>query len=357
MEANLLDKAVAVRPGEELDLARVDAFLKAKIPGLSGTPELEQFPGGASNLTYLLHYADRDLILRRPPFGHRAKSAHDMLREAKIMAALKPVYPYVPDVLAICDDPAVMDADFYVMQRIPGIIPRSNLPKGMTLTPEETRALCLSVIDKLIELHLVDYQAAGLDTLGKGGGYVKRQIDGWSDRYRKARTPDVNDFETVMAWLQAKMPAQDIATTLIHNDFRFDNVILNPDNPQQVIGVLDWEMATLGDPLMDLGNTLAYWAQADDDATMQLMRRQPTHLPGMLTRDEVVAYYGEKTGFKVDNFDYYTIYGLFRLAAILQQIYYRFYHGQTKNPAFAPFGQMVNYLESRCLRLMQESAL
>lgn len=357
MEANLLDKAVAVRHGEELDLARVDTFLKARIPGLSGMPELEQFPGGASNLTYLLRYADRDLILRRPPFGHRAKSAHDMLREAKIMAALKPVYPYVPDVLAICDDPAVMDADFYVMQRIPGIIPRSNLPKGMTLTPEETRALCLSVIDKLIELHLVDYQAAGLDTLGKGGGYVKRQIDGWSDRYRKARTPDVNDFETVMAWLQAKMPAQDIATTLIHNDFRFDNVILNPDNPQQVIGVLDWEMATLGDPLMDLGNTLAYWAQADDDATMQLMRRQPTHLPGMLTRDEVVAYYGEKTSFKVDNFDFYTIYGLFRLAAILQQIYYRFYHGQTKNPAFAPFGQMVNYLESRCLRLMQESAL
>jgi aminoglycoside phosphotransferase (APT) family kinase protein len=357
MEDNLLDKAVAVRHGEELDLARVDAFLKAKIPGLQGVPEPEQFPGGASNLTYLLHYADRDLILRRPPFGHRAKSAHDMLREAKIMAALKPVYPYVPDVLAICDDPAVMDADFYVMARIPGIIPRSNLPKGMTLTPDETRALCLSVIDKLIELHLVDYQAAGLDTLGKGGGYVKRQIDGWSDRYRKARTPDVNDFEAVMAWLQAKMPAQDIATTLIHNDFRFDNVILNPDNPQQVIGVLDWEMATLGDPLMDLGNTLAYWAQADDDATMQLMRRQPTHLPGMLTRDEVVAYYGEKTGFKVDNFDFYTIYGLFRLAAILQQIYYRFYHGQTKNPAFAPFGQMVNYLESRCLRLIEASAL
>lgn len=357
MEDHLLDKAVAVRQGEELDLARVDAFLKAKIPGLQGSPEPEQFPGGASNLTYLLHYADRDLILRRPPFGHRAKSAHDMLREAKIMSALKPVYPYVPEVLAICDDPAVMDADFYVMQRIPGIIPRSNLPKGMTLTPEETRALCLSVIDKLIELHLVDYKAAGLDTLGKGGGYVKRQIDGWSDRYRKARTPDVNDFETVMAWLQAKMPAQDIATTLIHNDFRFDNVILNPDNPQQVIGVLDWEMATLGDPLMDLGNTLAYWAQADDDATMQLMRRQPTHLPGMLTRDEVVAYYGEKTGFKVDNFDFYTIYGLFRLAAILQQIYYRFYHGQTKNPAFAPFGQMVNYLESRCLRLIEASVL
>ncbi len=354
---NLLDKAVAVRSGEELDLARIDAFLKAQVPGLSGAPELQQFPGGASNLTYLLRYPDRDLILRRPPFGHKAKSAHDLLREARIMTALKPVYPYVPDVVATCNDPEVMDADFYVMARIKGIIPRSNLPKGLALSPEDTRTLCLSVIDKMIELHQVDYHAAGLDNLGKGGGYVKRQIDGWSDRFRQARTPDVNDFETVMAWLQAKMPGQDVATTLIHNDFRFDNVVLDPENPFRVIGVLDWEMATLGDPLMDLGNTLAYWVQADDDPTMQMMRRQPTHLPGMLTRNEVVAYYGEKTGFRVDNFDFYAIYGLFRLAGILQQIYYRFYHGQTKNPQFAVFGQMANYLEGRCLRMIEASTL
>ena len=354
---NLLDKAVAVRSGEELDLARIDAFLKAQVPGLSGAPELQQFPGGASNLTYLLRYPDRDLILRRPPFGHKAKSAHDLLREARIMTALKPVYPYVPDVVATCNDPEVMDADFYVMARIKGIIPRSNLPKGLALSPEDTRTLCLSVIDKMIELHQVDYHAAGLDNLGKGGGYAKRQIDGWSDRFRQARTPDVNDFETVMAWLQAKMPGQDVATTLIHNDFRFDNVVLDPENPFRVIGVLDWEMATLGDPLMDLGNTLAYWVQADDDPTMQMMRRQPTHLPGMLTRNEVVAYYGEKTGFRVDNFDFYAIYGLFRLAGILQQIYYRFYHGQTKNPQFAVFGQMANYLEGRCLRMIEASTL
>ena len=354
---NLLDKAVAVRSGEELELARIDAFLKAQVPGLSGAPELQQFPGGASNLTYLLRYPDRDLILRRPPFGHKAKSAHDLLREARIMTALKPVYPYVPDVVATCNDPEVMDADFYVMARIKGIIPRSNLPKGLALSPEDTRTLCLSVIDKMIELHQVDYHAAGLDNLGKGGGYVKRQIDGWSDRFRQARTPDVNDFETVMAWLQAKMPGQDVATTLIHNDFRFDNVVLDPENPFRVIGVLDWEMATLGDPLMDLGNTLAYWVQADDDPTMQMMRRQPTHLPGMLTRNEVVAYYGEKTGFRVDNFDFYAIYGLFRLAGILQQIYYRFYHGQTKNPQFAVFGQMANYLEGRCLRMIEASTL
>lgn len=352
-----LDQASTVRNGEELDLQRIDQFLKTQIADLTGTPTLEQFAGGASNLTYLLRYPDRDLILRRPPFGHKAKSAHDMLREARIMTTLKPVYPYVPTVLATCHDADVMDADFYVMARIHGIIPRQNLPKGLSLTTEETRQLCLNVIDKMIELHQVDYQQAGLAALGKGDGYVKRQIDGWSDRFRKARTADVNDFEAVMTWLHDKMPAQDVATCLIHNDFRFDNVVLNPDNPFEVIGVLDWEMATLGDPLMDLGNTLAYWVQADDDPVFQMMRRQPTHLTGMLTRQEVVSYYGEKTGFRVDNFDFYTIYGLFRLAVIIQQIYYRYFHGQTQNKQFAQFGQMVNYLEQRCLRLIAASAL
>jgi aminoglycoside phosphotransferase (APT) family kinase protein len=331
--------------------------LKTHIPHLDGEPSLEQFAGGASNLTYLLRYPERDVILRRPPFGHKAKSAHDMLREAHIMTALKPVYHYVPTVLATCHDPAVMDADFYVMERINGIIPRQNLPKGLQLSPEDTRQLCLNVIDKMIELHQVDYQAAGLSNMGKGEGYVKRQIAGWSDRFRKSHTPDVNDFEAVMAWLHAKMPAHDVATCFIHNDFRFDNVVLNANNPLEVIGVLDWEMATLGDPLMDLGNTLAYWVQADDDATFQMMRRQPTHLAGMLTRQEVIAYYGEKTGYKVDNFDFYTIYGLFRLAVIIQQIYYRFYHGQSKNPQFAVFGNMANYLEQRCLSLMAKSTL
>lgn len=355
--SHLLDKAGSVRQGEELDLAAIDGFLKAKIPDLAGEPALEQFPGGASNLTYLLRYADRDLILRRPPFGHKAKSAHDMLREARIMTALKPVYPYVPEVLATSQAGEVMDADFYVMARISGIIPRQNLPKGLILSPEDTRQLCLNVIDKMIELHQVDYKQAGLDNMGKGEGYVKRQIDGWSDRFRKSHTPDVNDFEQVMAWLQAKMPAHDVATCLIHNDFRFDNVVLDPENSLKVIGVLDWEMATLGDPLMDLGNTLAYWVEAGDEPTFQLMRRQPTHLPGMLTRQEVIDYYGEKTGYHVDKFDFYTIYGLFRLAVIIQQIYYRFYHGQTKNPQFAMFGQMANYLEQRCLRLMAESSL
>jgi aminoglycoside phosphotransferase (APT) family kinase protein len=352
----LIDDARRVRDGEELEVTVVDRYLKSQLPDLQGEPEVRQFPGGASNLTYLLKYANRDLILRRPPVGKKAKGAHDMVREARIMQALKPVYPYVPDVLAVCQDATVMGCDFYVMQRLVGVIPRQEFPRELALTPEKTRALCLDVVDKLIELHQVDIKAAGLESLGKGEGYVSRQISGWSERYRQARTPDVGDFENVMSWLDAKKPAGEVAITLIHNDYRFDNVVFDPET-LEVIGVLDWEMATVGDPLMDLGNSLAYWVQADDDSLFQLMRRQPTNAPGMMTRDEVVAYYGEKTGWKVDNFDFYMVYGLFRLAGIAQQIWYRYYHQQTTNPAFAQFGNMVNYLERRCHKLIAASTL
>jgi len=353
---SLIDQADSVREGEELDAAVVDGYLKDKIEGLQGQPQIKQFSGGASNLTYLLQYENRDLILRRPPFGHIAKSAHDMVREAKIMDALRPVYPYAPDVAAICEDHDVMGCDFYVMERLVGIIPRKNMPKELSLTEEETRKLCLNVIDKFVELHAVDYKAAGLDHIGKGAGYVKRQIEGWSDRYVKAKTDDAAGFERVMAWLKDKMP-EDVGTCVIHNDYRLDNVVLNADNPFEIIGVLDWEMATLGDPLMDLGNSLAYWIQADDDDMAQMMRRQPTHLPGMLTRQELVDYYLDKSQLSVDCFDFYEIYGLFRLAVIAQQIYNRYHSGQTKNETFATFIFAVNYLEERCLKLIEASKL
>ena len=340
----------------ELDIAAVTTYLQTRVPGLTGVPDVRQFPGGASNLTYLLRYPEREFILRRPPAGRKAKGAHDMVREARIMQALKPVYPYVPEVFAICEDDSVIGSEFYVMQRLVGVIPRQDFPPELQLTPDRTRQLCLNVIDKLVELHKVDIQAAGLATLGKGEGYVGRQIAGWTERLRAAHTPDNRDFAEVIAWLEAKKPAGEVAITLIHNDFRFDNVVLDPDD-LHVLGVLDWEMATLGDPLMDLGNSLAYWVQADDDPVFQLMRRQPTNAPGMLTRDEVIAYYGEKTGWKVDNFDFYSVYGLFRLAGIAQQIWYRYFHKQTTNPAYASFGPMVNYLEQRCLDLIRKSPL
>ena len=341
---------------EALDAAAVHAWLGARVPDLGATlPEVTQYAGGASNWTYRLKYPTHDFVLRRPPAGTKAKSAHDMGREFRVQSALRPVYPYVPEMIAFCDDAAVLGCDFYVMKRIPGPIPRARMPKEITLDAAQTRALCLATIDKLVELHAVDVDATGLAQLGKGPGYAKRQIDGWTGRYAKARTWNVPRFTRVTAWLAAHTPA-DTAACLIHGDFRFDNVVLDERDPTRVVGVLDWEMSTIGCPLMDLGNSLAYWVQADDDWFGQKMRRQPTHLPGMLTRAEVVAYYAERSGRTVENWPFYEVYGLFRLAAILQQIYYRYHHGQTKNPAFRWFWAMVHYLHRRCLRAIREAS-
>lgn len=268
-DATLLDTAKAVRDGESFDVARTDAWLKKKVSGLAGTPQVTQFSGGASNLTYLLKYQHRELILRRPPFGHVPKGAHDMAREFHIQQALKPVYPAVPDMISLCQDSTVMDCDFYVMDRIVGIIPRANLPRGLSFNESQARELCLGVIDKLIDLHQVDHHSAGLEKLGKGDGYVERQIGGWSERYGKSKTWNVLGWCYVMDWLKANMP-NDVANVIIHNDFRFDNIVLDADNPMNIIGVLDWEMATLGDPLMDLGNTLAYWV---DPMTIEYCNR------------------------------------------------------------------------------------
>ena len=342
----------AIRTGEELDAAAIDAWLKPRCPGLEGLPEVTQYSGGASNWTYRLKYPGHDLVLRRPPAGTKAKSAHDMRREFHVQSALAPVYPYVPGMVGLCDDPAVLGCDFYVMRRIPGLILRGNLPKGMELDPATARRLAFSVIDRLVELHRVDPEAAGLTPLGKGPGYARRQIAGWSDRYRKARTWNVPRFEAVTTWLERNAP-DDVGTCVIHGDFRLDNVVLDPADPARVVGVLDWEMATLGDPLMDLGNSLAYWVEAGDDPVGRAIRRQPTHLPGMPTRREVVSYYLGRMGLAEVDFTLYEVYGLFRLAVIAQQIYYRYHHGQTKNPAFRRFWLLAHYLEWRCGRLLR----
>jgi aminoglycoside phosphotransferase (APT) family kinase protein len=332
-------------------------WLRAHGSGVpDGTPDVRQFPGGASNLTYLLHWPERDLILRRPPSGAKARGAHDMSREFTIQSRLGPVFAYVPGMVAFCDDPDVIGSDFYVMERLDGTILRRDLPDGLTLSPDDARTLSRNFVDVLVELHSVDPAAAGLDDLGKGSGYVARQVGGWSERYRRARTDNVGDYERVMGWLDEQQPA-DVATCVIHNDFRLDNAVLDPDDPLRVIGVLDWEMATLGDPLMDLCGALAYWIQADDDPAFQQFRRQPTHLPGMPTRAEVVDYYTTRRGLSVtpEQWRFYEVFGLFRLGVIAQQIYYRYHHGQTTNEAYAAFLHVATYLETRCNRLIDEA--
>ncbi len=340
-----------MRPGEELAAEKVDAWLKGRIAGLHGTPRITQYSGGASNWTYRLEYDSHDLVLRRPPAGTKAKSAHDMHREFDIQRALRPAYPYVPEMLAFCDDHAVTGSDFYVMRRMPGLILRARPPEDVCIDAATARALCLNAIDRLIDLHRVDVRAVGLEKLGKGAGYVRRQIEGWSERYEKARTWNVPSFRRVITWLRANMP-DDVGTCVIHNDFRLDNLVLDADDITRVTGVLDWELATLGDPLMDLGSSMAYWVEQSDGRVARALRRQPTDLPGMLTRREVVGYYCERMGFSPANWTFYEVYGSFRLAGIAQQIYYRYHHRQTRNPAFRNFWIWVHWLERRSLRLM-----
>lgn len=344
--------AAAPRRDEPLDVAAVDGWLRSIVGDLDPRlPEVTQYSGGASNWTYRLRYANRDLVLRRPPAGTKARSAHDMAREFRIQQALKPVFPVVPTVVGLCQDPAVLGCDFYVMERIDGLIPRARLPEGRAWSRDEVRRLCTNLIDTLVALHAVDPRAAGLEALGRGPGYARRQVEGWSDRYVKARTWNVPSFARVRAWLRANTP-EDAGACLIHNDWRLDNVVLDPKDPCRIVGVLDWEMATIGDPLMDLGSALAYWVQADDPFILRVTRRQPTHVPGMLRRDEVVARYLERTGLRPPDWTFYEVFGLFRLAAIVQQIYYRYHHAQTRNPAFRHFWLLVGYFDWRCRRII-----
>lgn len=350
--------AVPVRDEDSFDVEALAAWLREHTtgePGIDATPEVRQFKGGASNLTYLLRYPTRDLILRRPPGGTKAKGAHDMRRESDIQASLGHVYDQVPTIVAYCGDESVIGSEFYVMERLVGTILRRDIPASLGLSRVGVNLLCHRALDTLVDLHRVDIESAGLAGLGKGDGYVERQVKGWSARYRKARTPNVGSFEAVMTWLEAHRP-DDIGQVLIHNDFRFDNLVLAEDDPTRIVGVLDWEMATVGDPLMDLGGAMAYWVQAGDDPVAKALRLQPTHTPGMLTRIEAVRYYCDRMGIPMDaeRWAFYEVFGLFRLAVIAQQIYLRTYRGETTNPQAKRMRWFVLYLDLRCRVLLRQ---
>jgi len=330
----------AVREEDRFDIAKMHTWLRPFI-NQDQLPEVKQFRSGASNLTYLLSYPDRELVLRKPPVGTKAASAHDMNREYLIQSRLQSVFPLVPKMIALCQDHSVMGSDFYVMEYVKGQIFRRDIPED--ITSSDVSVMADSLINGLVQLHAVD--SAILAELNKGNGYVQRQVDGWSKRYRNALTDDVPTAEKLMAWLSANQP-NDIDSCIIHGDWRIDNVVFDLEN-SRIKGVLDWELATVGDPLMDLGSALAYWVDRDDEAAFASLRRQPSHLPGMPTRDEFVQRYLELSGRKCNDFTFYEVFGLFRLAVIIQQIWARFRMGQTTNPAFAGFGDAVNTLINR----------
>ncbi|HEY1135819.1 MAG TPA: phosphotransferase family protein [Nocardioides sp.] len=361
----------SVRDEDAVDVAALDAWLRAHAPAEDlppGPPVVRQFPGGASNLTYALRFgagADaRDLVLRRPPHGARGGSAHDMGREFDIQRSLRPAFGLVPRMVAHAGDSSVLGSDFYVMERVPGTILRGDLEPDLAaaVTPADLGGLCHRFVDVLGRLHDVDVVAHDLERFGRGGNSVARQVAGWTRRLEAARTPDVPDLAPTTAWLHDAQPA-DVGSCLVHNDYRFDNLVLSggpgTDAPWDVVGVLDWELATVGDPLTELGSGLAYWVQADDEPAFRSARRQPTHLDGMWTRQEVVQAYAAARGLAVDadTWRFYEVFGLFRLAVIAQQIWARYVAGSTTNAAFAGLGAMIEVLARRCRTVVDDGPI
>jgi aminoglycoside phosphotransferase (APT) family kinase protein len=342
------------RLGEALDTDAVTGWLRGIGLDVSGAPVVTQYTGGASNWTYRLEYPGHDLVLRRPPAGRKAKSAHDMGREFRIQQALRPTFGRVPEMVSHCADDSLLGTEFYVMRRVEGWIPRAEFPADHRPDAAEARRLNELWVDELVALHRVDVDAAGLAPLGKGPGYPRRQVEGWIERYGQARTWNVPRWTGVTRWLTERTPA-DAGVALIHNDWRLDNCVFSNEAPSRIVAVLDWELATVGDPLMELGSALAYWVQADDNRLLRAFRRQPSHVPGMMTRREIVARYLEATGRGDVDWAFYEVFGLFRLAGIAQQIYWRYHHGQSRNRAFAPFWIAVHALHHQAKKQMRRA--
>jgi aminoglycoside phosphotransferase (APT) family kinase protein len=336
-----VDHSSPVRRGEELPIEPLVDYLSSHLPELSGSVVVEQFPAGFSNLTYLLRFADRELVLRRPPIGAKIKTAHDMGREYRILSHLYPVYKKVPRPLLFCEDESVLGAPFYVMERVKGIILRAKPPAEIDLSPDVMRVLSETFIENLAEIHEIDYEAAGLGELGSPKGYVKRQVEGWTKRYYNARTDDVPSIERLADWLQQNLPADSEKAALIHNDYKYDNIVLAPDDLGRVVAVLDWEMATIGDPLMDFGTSLGYWVDAQDPEEWQRYGFGLTARAGSLTRNELLEHYSRRTGRVINEPVFYFAYGLLKIAVIVQQIYFRYQKGLTRDPRFAQLGGLV----------------
>ena len=338
----MLDQPTPIRTGEELNQEKLGMFLADHIEGISKNICVQQFPSGYSNLTYLIQTDEVEYILRRPPAGANIKSAHDMEREFKVLSLLwKAGFTKVPEPILFCEDESVIGAKFYLMKRVNGVILRNRVPKGMTIEPQTFQQLSKAAIDQLVQLHQLDIKSSGLDQLGKPEGYVQRQVEGWTKRYVNAQTDDLPAMNEAAEWMVKNIPPSS-RVSFIHNDYKYDNLVLNPDNLTEIEAILDWEMATVGDPLMDLGTTLAYWAEANDSDALKPFNL--TWMPGNMTRNEMAAYYAEKANTKLDDIAFYYVFGSFKVGVICQQIYYRYKQGHTHDPRFA----MLNHVIKAC---------
>jgi aminoglycoside phosphotransferase (APT) family kinase protein len=347
-----------VRPTEQLDWPRLADYLRlhlpsGQIPGLDPSAELEveQFPGGHSNLTYLVRFGGAELVLRRPPFGPVPPSAHDMAREYRWLSAMHPVFPAAPRPHLFCDDLSVLGATFYVMERRYGTVVRGAEPPGLANRPDVRRRVSERLVDTLAELHAIDVTRDGLSGLGKPAGFVHRQVRGWSERWQHAKIAELPEMDALAEWLQQHLPPDRVPPSVVHGDFKLDNVMLAGGDFDRVVAVFDWEMTALGDPLVDVGILLAYWSsavqgQADGPGAI-------TNRPGWFTRDEILERYERGSGRDLSGIRFYEIFALFKIAVVIQQIFYRYARGQTDDPRFAHFDQRVSRLAREAASLIR----
>ena len=334
----------AVRLGEELDRAALIEYLNRHLPEGAHEIEVEQFPSGHSNLVYLVRTDVREYVLRRPPLGPVAPKAHDMAREYKLLRAVHPHFPEAPQVFLLCEDPSVISGTFFLMERRTGAIIRDSMPQELAAIPDYAHWISEAFIDCLVRLHSIDVSQPGLNSLGKPEGFVERQVRGWADRWNRAKTDELPEMDRIVRWLHDFLPPS-LDITLVHNDYKLDNVMLRPTG-DRVEAVLDWEMATSGDPLVDLGLTMCYWTWATVAAEDDPHPATPgiTAQPGWYTRDRFLQRYAQRTGRDLAHIRYHEVLGIFKLAVILQQIYYRFHQGQTQDERFRTFDRRVRGL-------------
>ncbi len=336
---------IPVRPDERFDEERLADYLRGKLPGAEQPLSVRQFGGGAANLTYLLDYQTHQYVLRRPPLGPVAPTAHDMGREYKVLSVLHQAYPYAPQAYLFCDDESVIGAPFFIMKRFEGIVVRNQIPAQFQAFPDAPRQMSQALVDALADFHAVDYKALGLEDLGKPEGFIQRQIEGWYRRWEAAKAEEVPEIDQLYAWLRDHQPPSH-EHTLVHNDFKLDNTMLDSSDPGKVIAVFDWDMCTLGDPLSDLGAMLTYWTEPTDGPYMQAVAQtfMPVGDDRFLTRAELVEGYAARSGRDVTHIHFYHLLGMFRVIVIIAQIYIRYHRGQTQDQRFAAFGELVKNL-------------
>ncbi len=344
-------EVMAVRSDEQLDLGRLEPWLRTNLPDATGPLTLQQFGGGHANLTYLLRFADTEYVLRRPPLGPTAPTAHDMRREHRVLARLGEAFPLAPLSYALCTDPEILGVDFHVMERRHGIVIRSELPASLEGRPELNRRVGEMIVDVLADLHQVDPDSVSLGDLGRPEGFAERQLDGWSRRWHAAKDQEVADVDRMLRWLEAAVPTPQVAA-LLHNDYKLDNLMVDPGDPATPVAVLDWDMTTRGDPLMDVGYLLNFWNEAGDDPRWHQVSGMPTNHEGFLTRAEVVERYARRTGLDLDGVAWYHVFGVFKLVVIVQQIYIRFLRGQTHDQRFTLYDERVRDLARKGVVLL-----